>query len=90
MSSALHVGRPGWALIVAFYDTAPDRSEEVMRDTKAKAVGPDLVHSQRLITSKCSNFDKRYQYVANCVKEAFMYNDPYDIAAIDSKLMTGN
>jgi hypothetical protein len=89
MSSSLHVGRPGWAPKVAFYDTAPDRSEEVMRDTKAKAVGPDLMHTQRLITSKSNNFNKRYHYVTDCVAKAFMFNNVYDMAAIDNALMTG-
>ena len=49
--------RPGWDAKVAFYDTAPDKAEEVKRDTGVEAVVPDLMHEQRNVLCKVGWFE---------------------------------
>jgi len=81
--------RPTWQPKVAFYDTAPDRAEEMKQDTKAEAVAPDLLHELMNITSKCNNFNKRYKKVSKALSDAFLNHDSVDIEAIDNLLLQG-
>ena len=78
-----------WRSIVSFYDNAPNKSEEMKRDTGSEYACLDVFHEEQNISSKCNNFNKRYPKATTMLKKAYMYPNPHDIQLIDTKLLQG-
>ena len=82
--------RPGCDITLVSYDTCPANQQDVLEDSRATAVGPDLLHEIRNIVSKCNNWNPLYGELCAKLTDAYMVPDQRDIDIIDSKLVLGH
>ena len=81
--------RPGCDITLVSYDTCPANEQDVLEDSRAAAVGPDLLHEIRNIVAKCNNWNALYPELCAKLTDAFMVAEWRDIERIDAKLLTG-
>ena len=81
--------RPGCDITLVSYDTCPANKQDVLEDSRAAAVGPDLLHEIRNIVSKCNNWNPLYPELCAKLTHAYMVPDQRDIELIDAKLVEG-
>ena len=82
--------RPGCDITLVSYDTCPANQQDVLEDSRARAVGPDLLHEIRNIVSKCNNWNPLYGELCAKLTDAYMVPEQRDIDLIDSMLVMGH